>query len=366
MPIPVTCVDYVWIGSNNEIHSKTRVLDLKRPSLWDRLFLRSANPLRQIPYWNFDGSSTGQAESSRASEIVLRPVFVCPNPLVGHTGSRRTAPIIVLCDVIMPKRPGGEGAPKSRRVWANLIMNSPKVKRAKPWFGLEQEYFLLDPATRHPIGVDSGQEVHYCSTGPPLRLGRMIAEEHMAACIAANLTISGINAEVETGQWEFQIGPCVGIDQGDHMWVARYLLKRIAEKHNLEVSFKAKVLDSSHNGSGCHANFSTANMRAPNGILYIDHAITALSKKHAEHMRVYGEGNVERMTGKNETSSFTTFTFGVGDRSASVRIGNETAVNRRGYLEDRRPSSDCDPYTITGKLAETIIIFYSLPIYDAC
>lgn len=331
-------VEYIWIGGKNELRSKIRIIKKNVELI-----------ISDIPSWNFDGSSTNQA-SGNESEIILKPVRLFNNPLL--TG------YIILCDTYLPN---GEPHDTNKRVWANDIFN--KNLDYKPWFGLEQEYFLMPSGLEMPLGLEEnkkrGQGDFYCSVGGKNAYGRIVAEEHLIACINANINISGINAEVAPGQWEFQIGPCEGIEQGDQLWMARYLLIKIAEKYNLDVNFDPKPVPGDWNGSGCHANISTLYMREGSlkhdGLYYIDDAIKKMSLKHNEHMDVYGSGNEQRMTGLHETASYDIFSDGIANRGCSIRRGTETVKNRKGYFEDRRPSSNCDPYLVTGKIFETII-----------
>lgn len=333
-------LDYVWIGGNNELRSKIRVFQLdKSIETIDKKILLSKLE------WNYDGSSTKQAEGND-SEITLKAVNMYPEPI--ETEKR----YIIICDTY---KSNGEPAKNNNRKLALELFNT-KLEE-KPWFGMEQEYFMMK--NNQPLGYKNAQKQgqYYCSVGAENAFGREIAEKHLKTCLLYGINISGINAEVAPGQWEFQIGPCEGINAGDEMVLARYLLIKIAEKENISIDFEPKPLKGDWNGSGCHTNYSTKNMREGygnmSGLDYINNAVEKLANKHNEHMQVYGTGNEQRMTGKHETASYDIFTFGVGNRGASVRIGNKTFADKIGYFEDRRPSSNCDPYLVTSKIFQT-------------
>jgi glutamine synthetase len=194
------------------------------------------------------------------------------------------------------------------------------------------------------------------AAGADRRFGRAISEAHYAACRYAGLMIAGTNAEVMPGQWEYQIGPAVGIAAADQLWVSRYILDRVAEDFNVYVTLEPKPIKTGEwNGAGAHINFSTEKMRAPGGMKEIVAACERLGKKHAEHIAIYGEGNSDRLTGKYETCDINTFRYGVADRGASIRIPRDTEKEGCGYLEDRRPASNVEPYAATAKIFSTSI-----------
>jgi len=142
---------------------------------------------------------------------------------------------------------------------------------------------------------------------------------------------------------------------GDHLWVARYLLGRVAEDYNLSISYVPKLF-TNYAGAGAHVNYSTKAMRLGDGGLdYIIDIIRKLATRHSECLEVYGD-NSKRLTGAFETSDKDVFTYGVGNRAASVRIPSMTAFNKAGYIEDRRPASDIDPYLACAIIADTTLL----------
>lgn len=318
--------DYIWIGGKGELRSKTRVI----PPCYESY---------TVPEWNYDASSTGQALSTGNTEGILKPVAYYRNPLrkINNFNS-----FLILCDTYDIN---GMPLETNYRHQATKIFDSKPDE--EPWYGLEQEYFIK--FNNDPIIINNTFR-HYCGIGDTI--GRQIAEKHLSACLEAGLTISGINSEVAERQWEFQIGPCEGINAGDELIVARYLLEVIAEEFDVKICFDPKPYNSA-NGSGCHTNFSTKTMRMENGIQEIYMAIDKLKEKHNEHIKIYGEGNENRLTGHHETASYKEFSWGKGTRNTSIRIPNQVIKDGFGYFEDRRPAANMDPYLVTSKIFKT-------------
>lgn len=327
-------LEYIWLDSINNFRSKIRVLDTKIDTLED------------IPKWNYDGSSTGQSKS-KITEIILNPVFYCKNPFHPNIES-----LIVLCNTydLTMKPLDNNYRDKVEEIFRDN-------KDMEPWYGFEQEYFIINPKTNLPIGYNEKEKQgkYYCSIGYDRAFGRNISDGHLNSCLYAGLTISGTNAEVAPGQWEYQIGPVEGIYAGDQLLVSRYILVKLAESYNCLISFEPKPLKGDWNGSGCHTNFSTNLMRGKNGIEHIYKCIEKLGKTYELVNDIYGKDNNQRLTGTHETSKIDEFSYGIATRNTSIRIGSETYTNKCGYFEDRRPSSNCDPYLVSSYLLENCL-----------
>ena len=324
--------EYIWIDGTEPTHklrSKTKIVaNGKKP-----------------PVWGFDGSSTNQATGAN-SDCVLEPVFVCPNPLRGPND------VLVMCEVL-----NVDMTPHPTNTRARAAEVAKKYASQEPMFGIEQEYtFYQDgrPYGWPEEGYPGPQGPYYCGVGGDKMPGRDIVEAHTLACMRAGIGIEGTNAEVMMGQWEFQVGVLSPVAVGDQLWTARWLLERIAEEFDVEVNFAAKPIKGDWNGAGAHTNFSTKAMRAPGGLAAIVAGAEALGTKVKEHIAAYGEGIEERLTGEHETAPYTKFSYGVSNRGASVRIPAAVAAAKRGYLEDRRPNANADPYVVAAIITETI------------
>lgn len=332
---------YIWIdGTGEGLRCKTRTLDSEPKCV------------EELPEWNFDGSSTLQSEGSN-SDMYLVPAAMFRDPF------RKDPNKLVLCEVFKYNRRPAE---TNLRHTCKRIMDM--VSNQHPWFGMEQEYTLMG-TDGHPFGWPSNgfpgpQGPYYCGVGADRAYGRDIVEAHYRACLYAGVKIAGTNAEVMPAQWEFQIGPCEGISMGDHLWVARFILHRVCEDFGVIATFDPKPIPGNWNGAGCHTNFSTKAMREENGLKYIEEAIEKLSKRHQYHIRAYdpkgGLDNARRLTGFHETSNINDFSAGVANRSASIRIPRTVGQEKKGYFEDRRPSANCDPFSVTEALIRTCLL----------
>ena len=325
-------LEYIWLDGYKptaNLRSKTKILE------------DFSGKLEDVPMWGFDGSSTQQAETG-SSDCLLKPVAIYPDP-------DRNNGFLVMTEVL-----NADGTPHESNGRATIDDDDSDF-----WFGFEQEYFLWDTETNLPIGFPKDQTPQgqfYCSAGAKNSFGREMVEEHLDMCLEAGINVEGINGEVAAGQWEFQTFAKGAKLAGDEMWIARYLLERIGERYGLAVEYHPKPLgDTDWNGSGMHANFSNTTLRTCGSKETYEKICEAFRGVVKEHIDVYGADNDKRLTGAHETQSINEFSFGVSDRGASIRIPIMTVEKGwKGWLEDRRPASNGDPYKIAGRIIKTV------------
>jgi glutamine synthetase len=333
-------LEYIWLDGYKpmqSLRSKTKIEN------------DFSGKLEDCDIWSFDGSSTEQAPGG-SSDCQLKPVYICHDPERSLLG---TPAYLVMCEVLDAS---GKAHDSNGRA---LIEDDDNDF----WFGFEQEYFLYDTETNMPLGFPANgyprpQGPYYCSVGAKNAYGRNIIEEHLEYCLQAGLNVEGINAEVAAGQWEFQCFAKGAAQAGDEIWIARYLLERTCEKYGVWVNYHCKPLGATDwNGSGMHANFSNTALRTAGNKDVYDKICNAFSPADVikEHIAVYGPDNHLRLTGKHETQSIDSFSYGVSDRGASIRIPI-AAVQKgwKGWLEDRRPNSAADPYKVAAVIIKTV------------
>lgn len=328
-------LEYIWLDGyfpTQNLRSKTKVEEHEN----------FKGTVEELGNWSFDGSSTKQA-SGGASDCILKPVAIYPDP-------SRVKGYLVMTEVL-----NADGTNHVSNGRATIEDDDNDF-----WFGFEQEYFIMDRKTQLPLGFPIGgypgpQGMYYCSVGGKNTYGRKFVEEHADLCIDAGLNFEGINQEVASGQWEFQLFAKGAKKAGDEIWIARYLLDRLTEKYGWYIEYHPKPIKGDWNGSGMHANFSNTILRTCGSKDIYAEICEAFRPLTKEHIAVYGEFNDQRLTGDHETASINDFSWGVSDRGASIRIPI-IAVEKgyKGWLEDRRPSSNADPYKIAARIIKTV------------
>jgi glutamine synthetase len=330
-------LEYVWLDGYTpepNLRSKVKIVDyessVKFPTLAD------------CPEWGFDGSSTMQAEG-HFSDCVLKPVRVYGNPM----NKGKLDSYLVLCEVTNP-----DGTPHETNTRSLIGEEDYGL-----WFGFEQEYTIVKDGKPlgFPInGYPEPQGKYYCGVGNGQVNGREFVEKHMENCLLAGIGITGTNAEVMLGQWEYQVFGKGKLKASDDLWVSRYMLMQMSEDYGFKIEFHPKPVIGDWNGSGLHCNFSTERMRNEGGRKYFNKIFNAFGFRHEIHIQNYGSDNHLRLTGRHETQSINKFSWGVSDRGASIRVPLQTSKNWMGYLEDRRPASNADPYKIVNVISETL------------
>ena len=326
-------LEYVWLDGYSpepNLRSKVKVSDL------------DSFELEKLPEWSFDGSSTKQAEG-HFSDCILKPVRVYQNPL--NKGTFYS--LLVLCEVMNP-----DGTPHETNTRAKIGQEQEDL-----WFGFEQEYTILKDG--RPLGFPTNgypepQGKYYCGVGNGQVHGREFVDKHMEYCLKANIDITGTNAEVLLGQWEYQVFSKGKLKSGDDLWMSRYILQQMSEDYGFKIEFHPKPVQGDWNGSGLHCNFSNDKMREEGGEEYFKNVFRAFDVRHQLHIENYGSDNHLRLTGKHETQSIDKFSWGISDRGSSIRVPLATSKDWKGYVEDRRPASNGDPYKIVNVISKSL------------
>ena len=325
-----TKLEYVWIDGYKpepNLRSKVKVTD------------KPISQLSDIPEWGFDGSSTKQAEGY-SSDCYLKPIRLYSGGL-GDT-------IYVLCEVMDSR--------------GKVHETNDRAKLGKEdfdfWVGFEQEYFIRSGHHKNILGFEKGiidpQGKYYCGVGGQM-VGRSLTEEHLDMCLNYGIGIEGTNAEVALGQWEYQIFAKGKITAADDLWMSRYFLYKIAEKYGYQIELHPKpIIFGDWNGSGLHTNFSNKRMREKGGEEYFKSIFKVFESRAKIHIENYGSDNHLRLTGKHETQSIDKFSWGVSDRGASIRVPKSVGETWKGYLEDRRPGSNANPYKVLQIISESL------------
>jgi glutamine synthetase len=328
--------EYIWIDGSEptaRLRSKTKIFH---------------EEVEEWPLWSFDGSSTNQATGDR-SDCILQPAAIINDPL------RDKDNVLILCEVF-----NADGTPHPSNNRAKLREALKGHEDLDAWVGFEQEYTLFSGS--RPLGFPSerrfppAQGPYYCGVGSDEVSGRALVEKHLDMCLKAKIPLTGINAEVMPGQWEYQVGgpnvdPLAG---SDFVWLSRWLLYRLGEHYELTATLDPKPVPGDWNGAGMHTNFSTRAMRQEGGLEEIYKAVDAIGNHIKSHLDRYGNGIESRLTGLHETCRYDVFKAGVSDRTASIRIPLETAKRGCGYFEDRRPNANADPYLVSEALIRSI------------
>ncbi|MBF8247144.1 MAG: glutamine synthetase beta-grasp domain-containing protein [Rickettsia sp.] len=334
-------LEYIWLDGSeplSQLRSQTKISNLpKNPNITD------------FPETHFDGSSTNQSNIEN-SDCILKPVNFIKNPLISEGNG-----YLILCEVLDSNH---KYHISNNRYKLRKFLDE-YSKKLDPWVGFEQEYVIIKD--KRPVGWPSTgfpepQGPYYCGVGKDNTAGQEIAHLHMKYCLESGIIYHGMNSEVMLGQWEFQIGyrgregeRVDPLNICDHLWFARWLLFKAGECFDSHISFKSKYIKSSDwNGSGLHTNFSTKQTRSKEGFTeFKDLILKSLLATHKEDLKYFGCDLADRLTGKNETSNIDNFSYeNPSNRNSSVRIPPSTLKNKSGYLEDRRPGADADPYSV--------------------
>lgn len=337
---------YVFVdGTLERTRCKTRTLDFEPKSA------------EECPEWTFCALASYQwPDAGPKSEAYLSPVALFRDPFLKGRNK------LVLCEVLQHDR-----SPMKTNTRRSCLNAMNKAKDQQPWFGIEQEYVVTEK-DGHPVDWprDAKHKIKalgpYCyGVGADVTSGRYISDAHYKACTYAGVKMAGTNCEGVLSQWEYQVGPLEGVDAADHLWMSRYILDRVAEDFGVLVSLDPMPYPPGNwLGSAMHTNFSTKAMRSDGGVSAIRAAIEKLKSNADADLAKYDTARVKRNKLRVGSGMYTTpleqFTADECSKEVSVRIPRTVVDAGKGYLEERRPGGNADPYTVCETIVRTVCL----------
>jgi glutamine synthetase len=234
---------------------------------------------------------------------------------------------------------------------------------------MEQQYTLMKlgalGADKQPIlGATDGKykaddATWYCSRNVDKDMAKIreFSETHYSLCLVAGVKIQSGHIGRTLSSGSFTIGPCRGLNIGDHLVAARWLCGVVDERFkDFFCSFDPLPAGAGGPGKALYTSFSSRQTRNEGGSQILEKCARALARENKKHLPAYGEGNDERLDGSGRNPAADTFTYAVSDRTASVMIPRNVAVTGRGDLVDRRVGSNADPYRVAGVMMSTMAI----------
>ncbi|MFG1497931.1 hypothetical protein ABMA57_14970 [Saccharospirillum sp. HFRX-1] len=323
----LSIIEYIWIDGfepSPGLRSKTRIVALNDALL-----------PTDLPRWTFDGTLTAQADN-HDHDCLLAPVRLYPNPLRG------TGHYLALCEVLDA---GGCTHISNKRAPLRSLLNDAN-NNLDPWLGFEQPYRLIPKETAHPVPANN--KPNYCAVSQRDAVASELAEAHAQACLDAALLFYGMHCESAHNGWRFQIGPrgiegeaCDALKASDDLWIARFLLARLAEQAGLDIQYHFE-----HRYTHLHTSFSTRYTRDPrcglDAIQMISHLLSDNRCKQPKNH--HSQLDVDQH-----------FSCGITQRTAAIRIPTPVVQQGYGYLVDRRPCADADPYELANYLLDRVL-----------